>query len=94
MAESGGRYCPLCGTAAGLVDRFCASCGYNLSVPPVREGRIETESADVPPPPPPPAPRDAPETSTEGEHGTETPASDTDEPRRSRSWWRRFFGFE
>ncbi len=37
-------------------------------------------------------PRDAPETSTEGETGTETPAGDTGEPRRS-SWWRRFFGF-
>jgi hypothetical protein len=52
MAESGGRYCPLCGRAAGLVDRFCASCGYNLSVPPVREGRVETEQDRVRPPPP------------------------------------------
>ncbi len=51
MAESGGRYCPLCGTAAGLVDRFCASCGYNLSVPPVRKGRVETEQVRVPSPP-------------------------------------------
>ena len=51
MAESGGRYCPLCGRAAGLVDRFCASCGYNLSVPPVREGRAEPEQSRVPPPP-------------------------------------------
>jgi hypothetical protein len=33
------------------VDRFCASCGYNLSVPPVREGRVETEQVKVPPPP-------------------------------------------
>ncbi len=39
------------------------------------------------------AARDAPETTTEGEPGTETPAGDTGEPRRS-SWWRRFFGFE
>ena len=42
------------------------------------------------------APRDeprAPETATEGESDTETPADDTEEPRRS-SWWRRFFGFE
>ena len=51
MAESGGRYCPLCGRAAGLVDRFCASCGYNLSVPPGGEGRVETERVRVPPPP-------------------------------------------
>ena len=51
MAESGGRYCPLCGRAAGLVDRFCASCGYNLSVPPVRERRVETEQVRVPSPP-------------------------------------------
>ena len=51
MAESGGRYCPLCGRAAGLMDRFCASCGYNLSVPPVRKGRVETERVRVPPPP-------------------------------------------
>ena len=51
MAESGGRYCPLCGRAAGLVDRFCASCGYNLSVPPVGERRVETEQVRVPPPP-------------------------------------------
>ena len=41
----------------------------------------------------PPEPRDARETPTEGEPGTETPAGDTGEPRRS-SWWRRFFGFE
>ena len=41
----------------------------------------------------PPEPRDAPETASEGEYGTETPAGDTGEPRRA-SWWRRFFGFE
>jgi hypothetical protein len=34
--------------------------------------------------------RDAPETASEGEYGTETPADDTGEPRRS--WWRRLFG--
>ncbi len=37
-------------------------------------------------------PRDARETATEDVGGTETPAGDTGEPRRS--WWRRFFGFE
>lgn len=39
-----------------------------------------------------PEPRDSTENATEGEPGTETPASDTGEPRPS--WWRRFFGFE
>ena len=33
MAESAGRYCPLCGEAAGLVDRFCHRCGESLQVP-------------------------------------------------------------
>jgi hypothetical protein len=37
-------------------------------------------------------PPDAPESATEPEPSTETPASDTGQPRRS--WWRRFFGFE
>jgi hypothetical protein len=37
--------------------------------------------------------RGGPETVSEGEPGTEAPASDIGEPRRS-SWWRRFFGFE
>jgi len=37
-------------------------------------------------------PRGAPETASEDVGGTETPASDVSEPRRS--WWRRFFGFE
>ena len=32
MAESAGRYCPLCGEAAGLVDRFCRRCGESLQV--------------------------------------------------------------
>jgi len=36
--------------------------------------------------------RDNSETPSDGEAGTGTPASDTDQPRRS--WWRRFFGFE
>jgi hypothetical protein len=36
--------------------------------------------------------RDARETVSEDDGGTETPAGDTGEPRRS-SWWRRFFGF-
>jgi hypothetical protein len=39
--------------------------------------------------------RDARETVSEDDGGTETPAGDTGEPRRSRvPWWRRFFGFE
>jgi hypothetical protein len=37
--------------------------------------------------------RDAPETASDGETGTEEPASNTEQPRRA-SWWRRFFGFE
>ena len=37
--------------------------------------------------------RDVTDTASEGETGTETPANDTGEPRRS-SWWRRFFGFD
>jgi len=38
MAESSGCYCPLCGQAAGLVDRFCRRCGESLqaSTPDVR----------------------------------------------------------
>jgi hypothetical protein len=43
-------------------------------------------------PSPTPETRDAPETASDGEAGPGTPASDTDQPRRS--WWRRFFGFE
>jgi hypothetical protein len=39
----------------------------------------------------PPEPRDARETSSEDDGGTETPAGDTGEPRRS--WWR-WFWFE
>jgi hypothetical protein len=49
MAESAGRYCPLCGEAVGLVDRSCRWCGENLQVPVSGEGRIPTEDADVPP---------------------------------------------
>jgi hypothetical protein len=41
----------------------------------------------------PPEPRGAPETASEDVGGTETPADDTGEPRRS-SWWRRILGFE
>jgi predicted amidophosphoribosyltransferase len=33
MAESAGRYCPLCGEAAGLLDRFCRRCGESLQAP-------------------------------------------------------------
>ena len=33
MAESAGRYCQLCGAAAGLVDRYCRRCGESLQVP-------------------------------------------------------------
>jgi hypothetical protein len=33
MAESAGRYCPLCGQAAGLLDRFCRRCGESLQMP-------------------------------------------------------------
>jgi predicted amidophosphoribosyltransferase len=33
MAESAGRYCPLCGEPAGLVDRFCRRCGESLQAP-------------------------------------------------------------
>ncbi len=42
-----------------------------------------------------PETRDAHEAGTAGETGTETPASDTNEPRAraERSWWRRWFGF-
>ncbi len=30
MAESAGRYCPLCGEAVGLMDRHCRRCGESL----------------------------------------------------------------
>jgi hypothetical protein len=43
MAESAGRYCPLCGEAAGLVDRFCRRCGESLQVPGVWPGKSKLE---------------------------------------------------
>jgi hypothetical protein len=45
MAESAGRYCPLCGEAAGLMDRSCRRCGESLRVP--GEGRVPAEGTDV-----------------------------------------------
>ena len=33
MAESAGRYCPLCGEAAGLLDRYCRRCGESFQIP-------------------------------------------------------------
>ena len=39
MAESGGRFCPLCGGAAGLTDRACRWCGESL-VPPRKKSRV------------------------------------------------------
>ena len=33
MAESAGRYCPLCGETAGLLDRYCRRCGESLQMP-------------------------------------------------------------
>ena len=49
MAESAGRYCPLCGAAVGLLDRFCRRCGERLIVPPPGEGRVPTEDANMQP---------------------------------------------
>jgi hypothetical protein len=52
MAESGGRFCPLCGEAAGLQDRFCRRCGESLlvSAPPLGEGQVPTRGdANGPP---------------------------------------------
>ncbi len=49
MAESAGRYCPLCGAAVGLVDRFCRRCGERLVVSPPGEGRVPVEDANMPP---------------------------------------------
>ena len=48
MAESAGRYCPLCGEAAGLLDRSCRRCGESLLAP--GERRAPAEDANVPPP--------------------------------------------
>ena len=47
MAESAGRYCQLCGEAAGLMDRSCRRCGESLRVS--GEDRIPAEDANVPP---------------------------------------------
>ena len=47
MAESAGRYCQLCGEAAGLMDRSCRRCGESLRGS--GEGRAPTEDANVPP---------------------------------------------
>ena len=53
MSEHGSaRYCPSCGQDVGSENRFCSNCGYNLSVPPPGEGRVQTERVDVPPPTP------------------------------------------
>jgi hypothetical protein len=50
MAESGGRFCPLCGEAAGLQDRFCRWCGESLLAPPPGEGQAPTRGdANGPP---------------------------------------------
>jgi hypothetical protein len=48
MAESAGLYCPLCGEAAGLMDRSCRRCGDSLRV--LGEGRAPAEGANVPSP--------------------------------------------
>ena len=45
MAESAGRYCQLCGEAAGLMDRSCRRCGESLRVP--GERRAPAEGANV-----------------------------------------------
>jgi hypothetical protein len=45
MAESAGRYCQLCGEAAGLMDRYCRRCGESLRVP--GEDRVAAEDANV-----------------------------------------------
>jgi predicted amidophosphoribosyltransferase len=50
MAESAGRYCPLCGESAGLLDRFCRRCGESLqaSVPGVQPAiaKLDVEPTD------------------------------------------------
>ena len=46
MAESAGRYCQLCGEAAGLMDRSCRRCGESLRVS--GEGRVPAGDAEVP----------------------------------------------
>ena len=58
-----------------------------------RADRLEAELREVRNPPP--EPRDAPETASEGEgRGEVPPESQEPAERRSKSWWRRFFGFE
>ncbi len=47
MAESAGRYCPLCGEAVGLMDRHCRRCGESLRVPAPGEDRIPTGDVNV-----------------------------------------------
>jgi hypothetical protein len=47
MAESAGRYCPLCGEAAGLADRFCRRCGESLQVPGVRPALAKLDSGST-----------------------------------------------
>jgi hypothetical protein len=51
MAESAGRYCSLCGEAAGLVDRFCRRCGESLQVPAPGAQAAIARLADEEPPP-------------------------------------------
>jgi hypothetical protein len=46
MAESAGRYCQLCGEAAGMMDRSCRRCGESLRVS--VEGRVPAEDAEAP----------------------------------------------
>jgi hypothetical protein len=60
MAESAGRYCPLCGGAAGLQDRVCRRCGESLQVP----------ARDVGVPPPSTSSQEGPE--EEAREGRET----------------------
>jgi hypothetical protein len=79
MAESGGRFCPLCGEAAGLTDRFCRRCGESL--------RLPTRSQEAPGGP-------ESEVELRGE-GVVEDAPEVDANRQGtppRPWWRRLFG--
>jgi hypothetical protein len=52
VAESAGRYCPLCGEAAGLVERFCRRCGESLQTPahgPPAIANLDAEPTDEEP---------------------------------------------
>ncbi len=49
MAESAGRYCPLCGAEVGLMDRFCRRCGERLGASPPGKARVPSEDANMPP---------------------------------------------